>query len=165
MKISEIETPIIYLDMDGVLVDFNGKYRELFDCDPPGTAKNDPNAEQLVGTNFFDTLSKLRNADALIEFVIKHFGKYSICSSPLRGDYDNSEYWKNKWIERNLHPQPQDVIITPRKYEYARGNVLIDDREKVLRPWIEHGGIGIHYNGYVDTLDNVFEQLLAVKNN
>ena len=41
----------------------------------------------MVGTDFFARLPKFPTADSLVNIVVKTFGRYHICSSPLRGDY------------------------------------------------------------------------------
>lgn len=154
----------VYLDMDGVLADFTNKYIELFGTEPDVSAKNDPNLTKMVGTNFFDTLDKLPNADRLIRAVVRLFGSYSICSSPLRDDQKNSEENKRKWIQRHLTPQPKSIVITGKKDSYAKGgNILIDDRLKNISAWNDRGGIGILYDAYTDDVDEVIKKLMYIK--
>ena len=92
--------------------------------------------------------------------AIQVFGSYNICSSPLRGDYENSEAMKKAWIAENLNPQPNQIIITPQKGKYAKQpdgtpNILVDDRNTVLTEWEQSGGIGIKYQADEDGLDTV----------
>jgi hypothetical protein len=163
------QKPEMYLDMDGVLADFfteyaklagvkNGSYRDI----PP--AKTDPTLNQMIGTDFFARLPKFPTADALVSMVVKLFGHYNICSSPLRGDHDNSEKQKKVWIERHLNPQPRGIIITPNKPKYATQpdgtpNFLIDDRGDNISKWEAAGGIGIKYQADEDSLDTVVQGL------
>jgi hypothetical protein len=179
MKIMEvIETPQggrsrVYLDMDGVLADFfaewaklagvqSGSYRDI----PP--ARVDPTLDKMVGTDFFARLPKFATADALVRMVVREFGGYSICSSPLRGDHENSEKNKRIWIADNLDPQPQDIIITGRKEKYAQQpdgtpNVLIDDRGSNITKWEAAGGIGIKYQADEDGLEVIQKGLQRAK--
>lgn len=160
-----MNNPIIYVDLDGVIADFfqeyaklagikSGNYRDI----PP--AKYDPTLELMVGTDFFARLPKTTVADDLVEMVVKVYGSYSICSSPLRGDHENSEYWKNVWIKNNLNPQPDEVIITTNKAKYAvqqdgTPNILIDDRGNNIDAWEAAGGIGIKFQADEDSIDVV----------
>lgn len=150
----------IYLDMDGVLADFFHEYAKLagvpanqfgrhdYRSIPP--AKKDPTLDKMVGTDFFNRLPKFPSADKLVHMVLKYTPVYHICSSPLRGDHKNSEYWKREWIKEHLNPQPADIIITSMKERYAVNadgspNILIDDRSQNIERWISKGGIGIKY--------------------
>ena len=179
MKIMEvIETPRggrprVYLDMDGVLADFfaewarlagveSGSYRDI----PP--AKVDPTLNKMVGTDFFQRLPKFPTADALVEMIVKQFGGYSICSSPLRGDHENSAQNKRLWIQDNLDPQPDTMEFTGRKEKFARQkdgtpNILIDDRGSNITKWEEAGGIGIKYQADEDGLDVIRRGLVRAE--
>lgn len=161
----------IYLDMDGVLADFfseyaklagvaSGKYREV----PP--AKVDPTLDKIVGTDFFARLPKFSTADSLIQVVLSFTGEYHICSSPLRGDHEGSAKYKQIWIENHLNPQPASVILTGRKYKYAKKNgapnILIDDRRSNIAEWQAAGGFGIKYQADEDSLHMVEESLQRI---
>ena len=90
--------------------------------------------DRITGSDFFATLPKFQSADALIEMV-KEFtgGTYSINTSPLRGDHENSAKYKRVWINNNIE-RPAEIIVTGRKESYAKDkasgtpNILIDDR-------------------------------------
>jgi hypothetical protein len=156
----------VYLDMDGVLADFFAEYAVLAGL-PRGSsyrdippAKTDPTLNKMVGTDFFARLPKFPTADTLVNMVVGVFGHYHICSSPLRGDFENSEKNKRIWIAKHLSPQPRDIIITPRKERHAvqpdgTPNVLIDDRGDNISKWEAAGGIGIKYQADEDGLDTV----------
>jgi len=155
----------IYLDMDGVLADFfaeyaklagvtNGSYRDI----PP--AKADPTLDKMVGTDFFARLPMFPTAPILIKMVLGYVKSYGICSSPLRGDFKNSEHYKRVWIKEHLNPQPAEIIITGQKERHAVNadgspNILIDDRGTNIVAWRAHGGIAIKYQADEDNLDIV----------
>jgi 5'(3')-deoxyribonucleotidase len=159
--------PEVYLDMDGVIADFfteyaklagieSGNYRDI----PP--AKTDPTLNKMIGTNFFARLPKCRNADALVDLIVKTFGNFNICSSPLRGDHENSEKQKKIWLKNNLKYQPKDVVITPNKAKWAKQtdgtpNILIDDRGSNISSWEAAGGIGIKYQADEDSLQVIVQ--------
>lgn len=167
MIINELDQPAqpkIYVDMDGVLADFDKKYRELFHRDPL-PAGSDENVGRLVGTNFFSQLDKMPNADQVVALAKKlGRGNWYICSSPLRGDHANSKENKIKWLAK-MGYDPNDVIITPRKESYAvnridgTANVLIDDKPKNINRWQDAGGIGVLYSGYTDKIADIAQQL------
>ena len=173
-RLDEIASPTgkseIFLDMDGVLADFFDEYAKLAGL-PAGSsyrdippAKADPTLNKMVGTDFFYRLPKLHGADASVKIATQLFGHYNICSSPLRGDHENSGIQKTRWIRKHLNPQPGKIIITPNKSQYATQpdgtpNILIDDRKDNIIKWEQAGGIGIKYQADEDSLKVIFDGL------
>ena len=160
--------PIVYLDMDGVLADFFGGVEKLYGVSHWKELTSDKTKDlkkevinRITGTDFFATLPKFSTADQLIDMV-KEFtgGKFSINTSPLRGDNENSGKYKKVWVSNNI-PQPDTMIITGRKETYARDkasgtpNILIDDRPINIEKWQAAGGHGILYQANRDPLTKV----------
>jgi len=168
-KADDVNT-IIYLDMDGVLADFFAVYSKLAGVsnykDIPA-ANVDPILDKLIGTDFFAKLPKFPTADALVRLALSYADSYSICSSPLRNDYQNSEQHKRVWIKNNLNPQPEMIEITPNKDKFATNasangkvpNILIDDKRSNIEAWERAGGIGIKYQADEDSLGMVKKEL------
>ena len=160
--------PIVYLDMDGVLADFFGGVEFLYGVDHWKELTNDKTKDlkkqvidRITGTDFFAVLPKFPTADALIDMVKKFTGgKFSINTSPLRGDHENSAKYKKVWIGNNIE-QPDEIIVTGRKESYAKDkgtgtpNILIDDRPVNIQKWQAAGGYGILYQANRDSLDKV----------
>jgi hypothetical protein len=165
-------TPIVYIDMDGVLADFFGGVEKMFGVqhwkDLSQDNKLDLKQEvinKIQGTDFFATLPKFSSADALIDMVKKFTGgKFSINTSPLRGDNENSGKYKQLWITQNIE-KPDQTIITGRKETYAKDkasgtpNILIDDRPVNIQRWQGAGGYGILYQANRDPLSKVQQAL------
>ena len=166
--------PIVYLDMDGVLADFFGGVEFLYGVDHWKELTNDKTKDlkkqvidRITGTDFFAVLPKFPTADALIDMV-KTFtgGKFSINTSPLRGDHENSAKYKKIWIQNHIE-QPDQIIVTGRKETYAKDkgtgtpNILIDDRPVNIQRWQGAGGYGILYQANRDSLEKVKNGLEA----
>ena len=164
--------PTVYLDMDGVLADFFGGVEKMYGVEHWKQLTNDKTKDlkkevidRITGSNFFATLPKFSTADALIDMVKKFTGgKFSINTSPLRGDNENSAKHKKTWISNNI-AKPEDIIVTGRKESYAvdKGtgtpNILIDDRPINIQRWQGRGGYGILYQANRDSLDKVKQGL------
>ena len=160
--------PTVYLDMDGVLADFFGGVEKMYGVDHWKQLTNDKTKDlkkevidRITGTDFFATLPKFQSADALIDMVKKFTGgKFSINTSPLRGDNENSGKYKKVWISNNIDT-PDEIIVTGRKESYAKDkgtgtpNILIDDRPVNIQRWQDAGGYGILYQANRDSLDKV----------
>jgi len=160
--------PIVYLDMDGVLADFFGGVEFLYGVEHWKELTNDKTKDlkkqvidRITGTDFFAVLPKFPTADALIDMVKKFTGgKFSINTSPLRGDHENSAKYKKVWISNNIET-PDEIIVTGRKESYAKDkgtgtpNILIDDRPVNIERWQSAGGYGILYQANRDSLEKV----------
>jgi hypothetical protein len=158
--------PVVYLDMDGVLADFFGGVEKLYGVSHWKQLASDKTKDlrqevidRITGTNFFETLPKFPTTDSLIGMIKKFTGgKFSILTSPLRGDHDNSAKWKKIWINQNIE-QPDETIVTGRKEKLATTNgtpnILIDDRPINIQNWESKGGYGILYQANKDPLSKV----------
>ena len=164
--------PIVYIDMDGVIADFFGGVEKLYGVGhwKELNADNKLDLKQevinrIAGTDFFATLPKFESSGELISMV-KEFtgGNFSINTSPLRGDNENSAKYKKLWIQNNIE-QPDEIVITGRKESYAKDkasgtpNILIDDRPVNIQRWQGAGGYGILYQANRDSLTKVKQAL------
>ena len=154
----------IYVDMDGVIADF---FSELATINDVKHWKDIPDLETkiraLQGTDFFGTIPKFKTSDELIKFVNDSTnGKWCILSSPLRGDYDNSSFWKREWLDKNGY-EPKEAIFTSRKERYATTdgipNILIVDKPQNIDRWIKAGGVGIRYQADENSLDDLIADI------
>ena len=162
--------PTVFLDMDGVLVDFFNAFAKL--ANVKHWKQMDPQRLQdvlnkIVGSDYFAKLPKTNACDSIVEMVVDFAGSYSILSSPLRGDIANSTKHKRAWVMNNLSPQPTTTIIVRDKSQYALingvQNILIDDRANNIHKWKEAGGYGIKYQANENDLSVISGALKAYK--
>jgi nicotinic acid mononucleotide adenylyltransferase len=164
--------PTVYLDMDGVLADFFGGVEKMYGVEHWKQLTNNKTKDlkkevidRITGSDFFATLPKFSTADGLIDMVKKFTGgNFSINTSPLRGDHENSAKYKKVWISNNIE-QPDEIVVTGRKETYAKDkgtgtpNILIDDRPVNIQRWQAAGGYGILYQANRDPLSKVQQAL------
>jgi len=164
--------PIVYIDMDGVLADFFGGVEFLYGVENWKQLTNSKTKDlkkevidRITGTDFFAVLPKFPTTDALIDMVKKFTGgNFSINTSPLRGDHENSAKYKKLWIANNIET-PDEIVVTGRKETYAKDkasgtpNILIDDRPVNIQKWQAAGGFGILYQANRDPLSKVQQAL------
>ena len=155
----------IYVDMDGVIADFFTELASHYGVDHwKDLPDKDHSVKALKGTDFFGRLPKFETSAELIAFVDEVTeGEWSILSSPLRDDHENSSFWKRHWLDKHGY-NPREAIFTGRKEKYAMTdgvpNILIDDRPANLERWIAKGGIGIRYQANENTLDELKAEVL-----
>lgn len=149
----------IYLDMDGVIADCFGGFASHYKVKHWKDVINMEDAiKDLRNTDFFYRLEELPNALDLIDFCQSVEGfEYGICSTPLFGDYNNSAYWKRRWLESRMYmPKVENCIFTDHKEKFATNifdgspNILIDDKPTNIASWNKAGGIGIRYQANED---------------
>ena len=164
--------PIVYVDMDGVLADFFGEvarehdvayWREIH--------RKDLGIDQIAKQpEFFAGLPVLPNAGEFMQGVLHLTGnKYSILSSPLMSNVEESSKEKLEWLLRHLkNHQPQATIFDHEKYKFAcqadgTPNILIDDWDTNIKLWEANGGIGILYEPkqYKKALHTLSQALLG----
>jgi len=166
--------PIVYVDMDGVLVDFFGEWSNMHGVDgwrdiaplmtKQGKTINDALDEIRTRDDFWINLKPHTGAEALLAAIKKYAGEYIILSSPLSND-PNSEPQKRAWVKNNLSAfPPKEVIIHKRKSDYATQadgtpNILIDDFSNQIKPWDAAGGIALkHSNSNTAKTVNALKQ-------
>ena len=145
----------IYVDMDGVLVDFFGAWTKMMGVDNWKQIKNVDTALQKIRDkdDFWLTLKPTKNAGKLLAIIKKIKGEYNILSAPLAGD-PKAEPHKREWIAKYLKIfPPKKVIITADKQKYATQpdgtpNILIDDFGQNVAKWEGAGGVGFKHKDH-----------------
>ena len=144
----------IYLDLDGVLCDYNKKYKELFDVYPK-KAEKDKNFDkfftEFIDKESFAKLDLMPDAIKLMDYLRKTGIDVEILSSTAsERRHDKIRPQKIKWLKKHQIEFP--AILVPGAYlkkEFALPTaILIDDTPKNITQWQEAGGIGILYTDY-----------------
>ena len=147
----------IFLDMDGVIVDFDKRFEEQFGMPPREFEDNfgsDKFWEKIdsKGVGFWRGMDWMPGGQQLYNRVAKH--DHALLSSPSRSDL--SKIGKRMWRKDNT---PNTKLILARSYNkknYAdKSNILIDDRADNIQQWKDAGGIGILYQ----SADQVMKEL------
>ena len=155
-----VKSPILYVDMDGVVADFYGPFNQMAGVSSWKDASKDTVSKVLRDIakqkDFWINLDVLSDVPKLMSAIKVLFnGQYKILSKALAGD-KRVVTQKKQWVQTNLQPQPNEVIImtaTGDKGMYGYN----------IKKWQSAGGIGIqHTNG---TVNNTVKQLQAASKN
>ena len=145
---------IIYLDMDGVLTDFNKEYERMFGARPEeGWRRNKhfwSNWDTFIESGGFKRLDKHKDADKLLQYVHELRVPVEILTSS-GGEKHHDEVTRQKiiWLCDNSIPYKANVVPGgSKKAMFAKPwHILIDDTERVVENYRKAGGTAIlHYD-------------------
>jgi hypothetical protein len=160
----------IYLDMDGVLCDFNKRFEELFYYNPGTEAlaserdRKDfsPNWKRFVETRQFTTLDWFPGGKELIQYV-DSLGVHVEILSSSGGIKNHTEVRDQKieWLCNQGLKYPVNIVPGRRvkKYFSYQGNVLIDDTLDVIEEFNQGPGTAILHKDVNETIKTL-ESLL-----
>jgi hypothetical protein len=137
----------IFLDMDGVLVNFDEQFKKLTGEYPKQYEQTHTSDEfweaiDSAGVGFWRGMKWMPGGEALYNRAAKH--DHVLLSSPSRSEV--SKIGKRLW-RRDKTPNTKLILSRSHlKKNYAAPNhILIDDRENNIQQWKDAGGIGILY--------------------
>ncbi len=157
MSMNKPKLSVIYLDMDGVIANFEKRYKELFHQDPEVDRKTHFKKyfDEFIHGKNFATLEMMPGAMDLINFLRKAPVPTNILSSTANEEnYDEIAKQKMVWL------QTHGITFTPLfvpgkhlKYKYAKPDTLIiDDTQSVIDDWRAAGGHAIWHKDVPSTL-------------
>jgi len=147
----------LYIDLDGVMADFDKYFLETFGVE---SHKLDDSALwKRINShgNFFRNLPLMAGA---LEFFksVEHLNPTILTACP-KSNYTAAAVQKRQWVYEHLS---RDITVIPMMggknkclFMHAPGDNLIDDFEKNCIPWAEHGGFAICHKDFVTTKDQL----------
>ena len=159
----------LYLDMDGVIADFFSLLAKENNVTHWKSIKDKERAlVEARNTDFFNRIQEFPSSPKLVQYAMST-GDWGICSSPLRGDRDNSAYWKRIWLERKgFMPEVENCIFTANKHKYAinrltgKPNILVDDKPDNIKRWQNAGGYGYLYQADENDVHDLIKRLQKI---
>jgi len=149
----------IYLDMDGVIADFDRRYKERYKMLP---READDNKEfekfftKFIADGEFATLDLMPDAMELIDFLRTLKVPTEILSSSASEKRDPEiRPQKLEWLKKNsIEFNPIIVPGKRHKKDYSNPNtLLIDDTSVNIDQWRREGGIGILHTDTLTTIN------------
>lgn len=143
----------IYLDLDGVMADFDAHFEALFQR----SCKDTPDDEKwpliYAHGDFFQTMPMCPGA---AEFWGRHADRgLIVLTACAKSQYESTARQKRAWVRRHLGAHvtvlPVQGGVNKRLFMHAPGDVLIDDYRRNTEAWEEHGGIAILHRSWEET--------------
>jgi hypothetical protein len=166
-----MEQITLYLDMDGVLTNFEKAYRAMWN---EYEYDRERFREAVLSRGIFETLEWMPNAEIFIDEIRRIEKAYSNLTVEMltstgshRTDMKLAAMTqKTQWLmDHDIHWKANFVCAKPEKSQYAGSyKILIDDMAGCTEPFIEKGGIAfIHkdsdYRATIDRLDWCLDEL------
>lgn len=147
----------LYVDMDGVLVDFEKGYFELTKKHTKQFPKGDAAFWQPLsdaGASFWANLPWMPDGPELWKYIKRY--KPAILTAPSQDP--SSRVGKEAWCKMHINNQYRELFFASRgmKQMFAGpGRILIDDTEETVKEWREKSGndkLGIHHTSAANTI-------------
>jgi hypothetical protein len=149
---------IIYCDMDGVIADFDTRFRELAKMSPDqyeekyGIEKFWNFIDNEIGVRFWVGIPWMQDGKQLWEYIKKY--KPTLLSAPSRNN--ESRLGKRLWVKKHIPGTKLVLASRVNKQDYAKPNaILIDDRPDTIIEWENKGGVGILHKSAEETIQKL----------
>lgn len=147
-----IKVPKLYVDMDGVLADFDSHYAATFGVRPDKVADNvDWKAVRGV-KNFYRDIPPTWDMWVLWEYIERY--RPTVLTGIPKSVAEAADN-KRSWVAKNLGPEvPVITCLSREKSAHAeRGDILIDDWDKYRALWEKAGGKWITHENAFNTIE------------
>ena len=151
----------IFVDMDGVVADFDKRFTDLSGMSP---SDFESKHGKTAFWDFIDVEHKLAfwigippmpDAQTLIDFVSKYDYEMLTAPSIKKESLMGKGLWMKNWTKRGLFPSKPKVNYKPakNKHQFAAPNhILIDDKPSTIDSWKAAGGVGILHTSAGNTI-------------
>jgi 5'(3')-deoxyribonucleotidase len=148
----------IYLDMDGVIANFDKDYYSIFGVN----CRDDPdkgNWNKFISLEGFKTLSMMPDAQVLLDYLQSNYTNIIILSCAGRKEtYTEVCLQKIKWLENNKIGHLPRAFTFTKKEKGLFGHpscILIDDSIQCIEPFVQNNGNGALHTSAVDTINQL----------
>ena len=156
MKISKI-----YVDMDGVLCNFEKRYKELYGdiSDRERRSTFRPNFADFIATNQFSTLEPMPDFYTLKNYLDSvDIPKQILSSTAYEETFETISRQKKEWLHVHNVTWPDPIFVPGKrhKYKFAQPDtIIIDDTLSVIEDWRKAGGVAIWHLDAMNTINQL----------
>jgi len=170
--------PVIFCDMDGVLVDFDEGYKQLtgvttHHADSQGKDefwklfRDGLKNKDISERSYWANLDWMPDGKQLWDYI-KEYNPYVLTAPSVNFDIPFEERYKlennesmqgkTEWVQRLPNMKKIYFRSAGRKADFAGpGKILIDDRKDTIDSWNANGGIGILHTSAANTIKQLQE--------
>ncbi|HEY1035572.1 MAG TPA: hypothetical protein VGE09_11385 [Pseudoxanthomonas sp.] len=160
------DLPRIYLDLDGVMADFDNTFPRVFGLDHRDMADDEMWARINSHPDFFRNLPAMPGAYDFMAWV-RHLQPIILTACP-KSNYAHVAWQKREWVREHLGP---GVTVLPvwggaskPLFMHAPGDILIDDYRRNTEAWAAAGGVAILHRDWWKTRAALVEAISSAAN-
>lgn len=154
----------LFVDLDGVLADFDKEFLSRFGNTPEhfrkcGKVEEKKHwrhlANHILHGDFYGSLELMPDAMILMNFVKQYDPAILSATGTQHPQVVASQ--KMRWVKHHLGEMEMHYVRTSAdKAGFSTpDSILIDDREKSINPWVAAGGIGILHKNAAQTISEL----------
>lgn len=156
--------PLIYCDLDGVLVNLKGKLSEIYELDCHAINDNEFARlfyDTLGEFNYHQTISFWENLDKTkdCDILWKELCKYQPLILTSVSGNKASVIGKKNWCAKNLNLPPERVFCSAKSKEKqnfaCKQSILIDDLKQNIEEFRSKGGHGILHSNAESSIEEL----------
>lgn len=152
------KSPKIFVDLDGVIVNFDKGFQDL--GYPPPLEYQEKYGKDAFWKimeehpDFFKNLEWMPDGKELWNYI-KQYNPTILTAPPRKSTMPYARKDKENWVKENIGKDVK-VVVDSNKSQYAKKDyILIDDREKNTVPWESAGGTAILHTSAKDTIEKL----------
>ena len=143
----------IYLDLDGVMADFDAHFPKLFNVDHKTLLDDD--MWEIINSHrtFFAEMPMMPGAKEFFD-AIRPLNPIILTACP-KSDYENVAVQKRQWVAQHLDKTTTVLPMMHGRFKWLfmhqPGDILIDDFSKNIKNWSINKGVGILHKSFSQT--------------
>ncbi|WP_143535378.1 hypothetical protein [Rhizobium sp. N122] len=145
--------PRVYLDLDGVMADFDAHFPALFGVDHRSMLDDDMWSQINAHPSYFRDMPQCPGALNFFK-SIEALNPIILTACP-KSNYAHAARQKREWVREHLgHHVPVLPVMggsSKPLFMHAAGDILIDDFERNTAAWSKAGGVAILHSNFEDT--------------
>lgn len=143
----------LYLDLDGVMADFDANFPAVFGLDHKSMADDDMWAKINSHPSFFRDMPM---CDGAHDFFLDYCYLWpTILTACPKSNYAHAATQKRAWVREHLH---DDITVLPVMggrnkplFMHRKKDILIDDWRRNCEAWEAAGGVAILHRNFDET--------------
>jgi len=153
----------IYLDLDGVMADFDAHFPALFGVNHKDLLDDEMWSKINSHPSYFRDMPLCAGAkDFYLSWLYQDI-EFNILTACSKSNYANVATQKRAWVREHLGWATVLPVLGGRNkwlFMNAPGDILIDDWEKNTIPWVENGGRAILHDGDFERTDYLLTEMV-----
>lgn len=149
--------PRLYLDLDGVMADFDAHFPVQFGVDHRRMADDDMWAKINAHPSYFRDMPQCPGAKAFFD-KIEWLNPIILTACP-KSKYANVARQKRAWVREHLSKTCDILPVLGGRnkplFMHSPGDILIDDFRRNTKAWEEEGGFAILHKDFDTTRDKL----------